>query len=136
MRINADWTGFMSSSLAMTTRSACEFRQGGAQIKSDLLHIGTGLRRVETEIGKWRAETDARKPPTRDQKPQNCRPETRAHQPNRRNVGGSPTPGTHDAETALAGWGARIRTWEWRNQNPLHLSRLTRRVGNRRLRGG
>ena len=39
----------------------------------------------------------------------------------RRNVGGSPTPGTHDAETALAGWGARIRTWEWRNQNPLHL---------------
>ena len=22
------------------------------------------------------------------------------------------------AETALAGWGDRIRTWEWRNQNP------------------
>jgi hypothetical protein len=22
------------------------------------------------------------------------------------------------AETALVGWGARIRTWEWRNQNP------------------
>src|SRR6266851_4200572 len=35
-------------------------------------------------------------------------------------VGGSPTPGNHTAETALAGWGARIRTWEWRNQNPLH----------------
>src|SRR5712672_1510557 len=33
-------------------------------------------------------------------------------------VGGSPTPGNHTAETALAGWGARIRTWEWRNQNP------------------
>src|SRR6266446_7226241 len=32
------------------------------------------------------------------------------------NVGGSPTPGTHDAETALAGWGARIRTLEcWKN---------------------
>jgi hypothetical protein len=30
-----------------------------------------------------------------------------------RNVGGSPTPGNHTAETALAGWGARIRTWEW-----------------------
>jgi hypothetical protein len=28
----------------------------------------------------------------------------------------SPTPG-NDAETALVGWGARIRTWEWRNQN-------------------
>src|SRR5437899_13038071 len=27
--------------------------------------------------------------------------------------GGSPTPGN-----GLAGWGARIRTWEWRNQNP------------------
>src|SRR6266478_5437628 len=37
------------------------------------------------------------------------------------NVGGSPTPGNHTAETGLAGWGARIRTWEWRNQNPLHL---------------
>jgi hypothetical protein len=24
-----------------------------------------------------------------------------------------------DMETGLAGWGARIRTWEWRNQNPL-----------------
>src|SRR6266853_1711884 len=35
-----------------------------------------GLRHVETEIGKWRAETDARKPPTWDRKPQNCRPET------------------------------------------------------------
>src|SRR6266404_9071008 len=34
------------------------------------------------------------------------------------NVGGCPTPGNHTAETALAGWGARIRTWEWRNQNP------------------
>jgi hypothetical protein len=42
----------------------------------------TGLRHVETEIGKWRAETDARKPPAGDQKPQNCRPETRAHRPN------------------------------------------------------
>src|SRR5712691_11900042 len=42
-----------------------------------------------------------------------------------RNVGGSPTPGNHYEETGLAGWGARIRTWEWRNQNPLpyHLAR-------------
>src|SRR6266851_4475403 len=37
------------------------------------------------------------------------------------NVGGSPTPGNHTAETALAGWGGRIRTSVWRNQNPLHL---------------
>src|SRR5260370_41000397 len=35
-----------------------------------------GLRHVETEIGQWRAETEARKPSARDQKPQNC--ETRA----------------------------------------------------------
>src|SRR6267154_5898698 len=34
------------------------------------------------------------------------------------NVGGSPTPGNHTAETGLAGWGARIRTSEWRNQIP------------------
>src|SRR5260370_26596503 len=34
------------------------------------------------------------------------------------NVGGSPTPGNHTAETALACWGARIRTWGWRNQRP------------------
>src|SRR5712672_1121217 len=26
--------------------------------------------------------------------------------------------GNNGVETALAGWGARIRTWEWRNQNP------------------
>ncbi len=32
------------------------------------------------------------------------------------NVGGSPTPGNHTAETRLAGRGARIRTWEWRNR--------------------
>jgi hypothetical protein len=38
------------------------------------------------------------------------------------NVGGSPTPGNHTAETALAGWGGRIRTSIWRNQNPLHLT--------------
>src|SRR5260221_3074989 len=55
------------------------------------------------------------------------------------NVGSSPTPGNHTAETALAGWGARIRTWEWRNQDPqnaidtyslsalmLHLCRIKR----------
>jgi hypothetical protein len=24
-----------------------------------------------------------------------------------------------ESETGLGGWGARIRTWEWRNQNPL-----------------
>src|SRR5216684_1402018 len=30
--------------------------------------LRAGLRHVETEIGKWRAETDARKPPARDRK--------------------------------------------------------------------
>ena len=37
---------------------------------------------------------------------------------NPREVGGFHAPGNHTAETALAGWGARIRTWEWRNQIP------------------
>ena len=35
------------------------------------------------------------------------------------NVGGSHTPGNHVAETRPAGWGGRIRTSVWRNQNPL-----------------
>jgi hypothetical protein len=36
-------------------------------------------------------------------------------------------------ETGLAGWGARIRTWEWRNQNPLpyHLATPHRLLMNR-----
>src|SRR5258708_3988894 len=34
------------------------------------------------------------------------------------NVGGSPTPGNHTAETGLAGRGASRRTWEWRKQKP------------------
>src|SRR5260221_3632255 len=42
------------------------------------------------------------------------------------NVGGSPTPGNHTAETALAGWGVRIRTWEWRNSNPPILPLISR----------
>jgi hypothetical protein len=28
-------------------------------------------------------------------------------------------------ETALGGWGARIRTWEWRNQNPVNSDYLS-----------
>src|ERR1700734_3369020 len=37
-----------------------------------------------------------------------------------------------DIETGLGGWGARIRTWEWRNQNPLPYHLATpqyRRIG-------
>jgi hypothetical protein len=34
------------------------------------------------------------------------------------NVGGSHTPGCCIVETALAGWGGKIRTSAWRNQNP------------------
>src|SRR5258708_7593466 len=44
------------------------------------------------------------------------------------NVGGTPTAGNHTAETALAGWGARIRTWEWRNQNPDGSPDLSERI--------
>jgi hypothetical protein len=36
----------------------------------------------------------------------------------RGNVGGSHTRGKSIVETALAGWGGRIRTSAWRNQNP------------------
>jgi hypothetical protein len=44
----------------------------------------TGLRYAETEIGNWRAETGAAKPPIHDRKSRNCRPETRVCQPNPR----------------------------------------------------
>ena len=37
----------------------------------------------------------------------------------RGNIGGSHTPGIRIVETTVAGWGGRIRTSEWRNQNPL-----------------
>jgi hypothetical protein len=42
----------------------------------------------------------------------------------------------HPLETIPAGWGARIRTWEWRNQNPLPYHLATpqyRRIGAVRL---
>ena len=69
--------------------------------------------------------------------PETRRPRTktlgiRARRPGRtslthRNVGGSHTPGNHTAETALTGWAGRIRTWEWRNQNPSACSMISRR---------
>ena len=31
----------------------------------------------------------------------------------------STSPGNRVTQTGMAGWGARIRTWEWWNQNPL-----------------
>src|SRR5258708_3022727 len=37
----------------------------------------------------------------------------------RGNVAQFLTSQTTPREAGLAGWGARIRTWEWRNQNPL-----------------
>ena len=39
--------------------------------------------------------------------------------PRARNRGDSPIYRKRKLETGLAGWGARTRTWEWRNQNPL-----------------
>src|SRR6266849_1942347 len=67
------------------------------------------------------AETRAGKRPPRWEAPDFPR-QRPAHCPlTLGNVGGCPTTGNHTAETRLAGWGARIRTWEWRNQNPLHV---------------
>src|SRR6266849_1914333 len=51
------------------------------------------------------------------------------------NVGGSPTPGNHTAETALAGWGTRIRTWEWRNRFVRRRDRAGRSHGHRPRQG-
>src|SRR5262249_7180916 len=42
------------------------------------------------------------------------------------NVEGSSTRGAHTEETVLVGWGGRIRTSEWRNQNSPQQFDLTR----------
>src|ERR1700733_10607915 len=53
-----------------------------------------------------------------------------------RNVARIYVSGKLPLETRLTGWGARIRTWEWRNQNPLPYHLATpqyRRIGAGRL---
>jgi short chain dehydrogenase len=64
----------------------------------------TGLSHAETEIEKWRADTDARNPPRKDRKAKNRRSETGARQPNPR-------------ESRILTH--RERTFAWRNHNPL-----------------
>src|SRR6266446_3553148 len=64
------------------------------------------------------AETRPGKRPPRWEAPDFPR-QRPAHCPlTRGNVATSPTAGNSCGETLVAGWGARIRTWEWRNQNP------------------
>ncbi len=70
----------------------------------------SGTSRRKLENGEQRLTPE---PPAGDQKPQNCRPETRAHRHTgltRGNVDGSHTPGNNGVETALAGCPGRIRT--------------------------
>ena len=64
----------------------------------------------------------------------------------RGNVAGSHTPGNNTPETGLPGWGGRIRTSAWRNQNPLpyrlatpqcrFVSQAAARGGRTIMRGG
>jgi hypothetical protein len=70
----------------------------------------TGLGYAETEIGKWRAETGTAKPPIQRRNSRICQPETPARQPNPRECRRFSHTGKSIAETALAGWGWRIRT--------------------------
>src|SRR5258706_2968069 len=68
--------------------------------------------------GEHAAETRPGKRPPRWEAPHFPR-QRPAHCPlTRGNVGGPHTAGNDGAETALVGWGARIRTSVWRNQNP------------------
>ena len=46
-------------------------------------------------------------------------PETGRRAKSRARAGLSDACASQNRETGLGGWGARIRTWEWRNQNPL-----------------
>ncbi len=50
--------------------------------KPVLVTTRTGLGMPKTEIGQWRAETGAARPPVQSRKSRICRPETRARQPN------------------------------------------------------
>jgi hypothetical protein len=58
-------------------------------------------------------------PPVRSQIATACVSGTRLQSLTLGNRVRSHTRGNRTAETAPGGWGARIRTWEWRNQNPL-----------------
>src|SRR5712671_6633163 len=78
------------------------------------------------------AETRRGKRPPRWEAPDFPR-QRPAHCPlTRGNVGGPHTAGNDGAETALVGWGARIRTWEWRNPNPLPYHLPTRQSARHR----
>ena len=84
---------------------------------------GTPKRKLEN--GKQRLGPETRRPRTKTLG-------IRARRPGRtslthRNVGGSHTPGNHTVETGLGGWAGRIRTWEWRNQNPSVCSMVSMR---------
>jgi predicted RNase H-like nuclease len=63
----------------------------------------TGLRHAEMEIGKWRAETGARNPPARTEKPKIAGQRLGRASPTRGNVADSYPPGNNTPETRLPG---------------------------------
>ena len=78
----------------------------------------TGLKHAETEIGKWRAETGAVSHQSRPEIPEFADQRPGCASLTGGNVDGSHALGNRIVETALTGWRERIRTSEWRNQNP------------------
>ena len=75
---------------------------------------------IKTQIVKIRKQRLARKiRPTSPEIRKNARQRLRIVLLTRGNVAQIFGSRTCPTETGLAGWGARTRTWEWRNQNPL-----------------
>ena len=76
---------------------------------------------------KWKLENGAQRPapeirPARIEKPKIAGQRLGRASLTRGNVADSHTPGNKTSETRLPGWGGRIRTSAWRNQNPLPYS--------------
>ena len=61
-------------------RSPCGTNRRACRSFSVSVTYPTGLGYTGTEIGKWRPETGAAKPPVQSRKSEICRPRTRAHQ--------------------------------------------------------
>jgi hypothetical protein len=107
--------GLASVATILASDRGCRLRAG----EPVSVNSRTSLRSAETEIGKWRAETGARNPRPKDGNARNCPQRLAPASLTRGKINDFHRPGKISQETELRGWGGRIRTSAWRNQNPL-----------------
>jgi hypothetical protein len=96
--------GLPSRGISFFSRAAFGCCSGCSSLRSSWRKKHTG------EHGHQRLAPENRRSRARDREYWRQRLEAFSLNPGK--AGGSPTPGNHDAETGLAGWGDRIRTWE------------------------